>query len=62
MEVQTHSKHQEDYANFSELRGDFRVGHIAGTERSDEDSRQQVPDNRRKFQFLCDETEPQGRR
>jgi hypothetical protein len=62
MEVETHSEHQENHADLRKLRRDLLVRYVAWGEWSNQNPRQQVAHDRRKFQFLCGETQAQGSR
>ena len=62
--MQSDAEHQKDHADLGELVGDPLVGDISGRERADQDSRNEIADQWRKPQPLCerseDEREHQG--
>ena len=62
IEVQPDAEHQQDDADFGQLRRHLRVGDEAGRLRADEDPGQQVADDRRQAEPLGDQPQHQRSR
>jgi hypothetical protein len=60
VEVQPDAEHQQDDADLRELRGEGGVAHVPGRVGADDNTRQQVPDDRRELEPLRDEPEDPG--
>jgi hypothetical protein len=58
--MQTYSEHQQDDAKFGALCGNLVIRDEAGRVRADDNSREEIADNRRQLQFLGKQAEQQG--
>jgi len=58
--MQADAEHQEDDADIGKLGGERLIGDDSGRERSDDDTSNQVADNRRKAQAVRNRAEDKG--
>ena len=59
--MQADAEHQQNDADLGELIGDILVGDIARRERAHQDAGDQIPDQRRDTQTLCERTQNKGK-